>query len=70
MYYGKTQEWEELHSLGTARFCKIINRTILFLVQKLAGLWVGPTNIYGSNKRVNLQHRPTCKHSDPWYVEH
>ena len=35
-------------------FVVLRNRTIPFITQKVAVLGVGPTNMYGSNERVNI----------------
>ena len=43
---------EELHTLATASFCRIRNRTISFIIQKLAVPSVGPVNMFDSSERV------------------
>ena len=43
--------FEELVPLAPVYMCRVIKRTILLIVQKLAVLKVGPINITGSTKR-------------------
>ena len=49
--------WEELHTLGIARFCSIRNGTISFIIQNMQ-YWGLVKNMFGSNERAKVGYYP------------